>query len=203
MQNKKISTTTGVLVLLAIIGVLSVSLLVSNKKENMQNQEVIKQEKVVESNKWKTFTDNEYGYEIDYPSNWSVTQRTPSEHNSDFVFVFATNGPNVDESNGTIGFGKYSIYNKSLADSVDGNLQFLNLKVNITGEKSTFKEVPIEGGRAFYNPVKASPSSKEREIFIIGKNIIFNGTFQTSSDDMNVEEMSRFADILSHFKFLQ
>jgi len=203
MQNKKISTTTGVIVLLAIIGALSVSFLVSNKKENMQNPETIRQEKTTENNEWKTFTDNEYGYAIDYPSNWNVTQRTPSEHNIDFVFVFATSGPNIDESNGTIGFGKYSIYNKSLTDSVEENLKFLNSKINITGENSTFIEVPIEGGRAFYNPLKTSPSSREREIFIIGKNIIFNGTFQTSSDDINAKEMARFTDILSHFKFLQ
>ncbi len=208
MDKKKIPT--GIWIAMIVIIAITVSVLTWKYEKNVPSltqssltTELNQQEIVQPTNDWKKYKDDEYGYELDYPSNWNITQRNPSKNNVGTTFIFSTNGPMNDGSNGTIILGKYSIYNSSLTNSIENNLKLLNSKINIADTQSTFKEIPIIGGRAFYNLKQTSISPKEREIFIIGKNVIFNGTFQTSSSNIDMEKLDEFTEILSKFKFLQ
>jgi hypothetical protein len=151
---------------------------------------------------WHVFTDNKYGYEIEYPNDWrGGSSDSPNAYKQDLVGVFSASGPIDENTNGGLLFGKYSIYNNGLTDSVDGNVKFLNSKVNIIGSNSTFKEIRIKGGRAFYNTVQNTPLPNERSMFIVGKNVIFNGNFRTSSKNMNSPDLDYIINVLSHFKF--
>lgn len=153
---------------------------------------------------WHIYTDHDYDFGIEYPVDWHTNGlQIPSIHKQDLAGVFSTSGQITDKINGSLGFGEYNKYNDALTNSIDGNVEYLNSKVNIIGSKSDFKEVKIMGGRAFYNPTQTTIAPNEREIFIIGKNVIFNGNFSTNSGNISTQELSKFIEIISRFKFLQ
>ena len=146
-------------------------------------------------NTWHVFRDTKYGFEIEYPSDWTLDFHAPS-------IMDASVYPNI--INGSIGEiifdNNYINDNESISNSIEDNLKLVNSNVNLIGTKSRFKEMKIKGGRAFYSPLSISISSSERAFYIIGKNIILNGTFQSNS--MDKQTINKFVEILSHFKFL-
>jgi hypothetical protein len=145
-----------------------------------------------DENTWHVLRDNKYGYEISYPNDWYTSWRIPVIKD-DNVYLQTISGPD-----GSIVFDNNYLKNNS--SSLEKNLKFINKWVNIVGAKSTFREVKIEGGRAFYSPVRTSISPLERAFVIVGKNNILNGTFQSSS--MNQQAIDKFVEIISQFKFL-
>ncbi|MDX9914070.1 MAG: hypothetical protein RBS77_05840 [Candidatus Moranbacteria bacterium] len=151
-----------------------------------------------EDDKLHVFNDSWNGYEIKYPSDWTASLGLPSNENM-HSYVQFIKGPI-----GLVVFDNNYVRNALLYNnSIEENLKIINLKANITGVKSTFKEVGVGDGKLFYSPVRTSISSKERAFFIIGKNSVFNGTFQVESDDMSPEELDAFVKVLSNFKFLK
>lgn len=213
MNNKKISNEVAIGIVLLVVVLISGAFYSQSKKEQsvviseikqpqIQNQQVSTPQDNIQTN---IYADATYDFEITYPSGWSITKPSSAKQDKqNLIFVFSTNGQLSDGTKGTLLFGKYDIYNDSLTDSVDGNVNILNSKVNIIGSKSSYKEVKIEGGRAFINQTQSTIASNEREIFIVGKNVIFNGNVSINyNDTMDEKKIAEFDDILSHFKFLQ
>ncbi|PIP26812.1 MAG: hypothetical protein CO140_00575 [Candidatus Moranbacteria bacterium CG_4_9_14_3_um_filter_40_7] len=153
-------------------------------------------------NAWHKFIDTKYGFEVEYPNNWrGGSSDIPKINKLNLISIFYEGGPMKNSAFGSIFFGKYDIYNNELTGSIEGNTEILNSKINIVGSTSKFKEIKIEGGRAFYSTVQDTLIPNERTIFIVGKNVIFNGSIQTSSSNMNPQDLSELVDKLSHFKF--
>lgn len=151
-----------------------------------------------EDEKGHVFSDLRNGYEIGYPSDWTASPGLPSNESRN-PYVSIIRGPI-----GSVFFDNSYVRNTLLYNnSIEENLRIINLKVNITGAKSTFREVGIGGGKLFYSPVRTSISSSERAFFIIGKNSVLNGTFQVNSDDVSPQELDTFVKVLSNFKFLE
>lgn len=173
------------------------------KSENaLKTFQVMKWSLSFDPNAWHKFIDTKYGFEVEYPNNWrGGSLDIPKINKLNLISIFSEGGPMKNSAFGSISFGKYDIYNNELTGSIEGNMEILNSKINIVGPTSKFKEIKIEGGRAFYNIIQDTPIPNERTIFIVGKNVIFNGSIRTSSNNMNSQELSELVDKLSHFKF--
>jgi len=148
-----------------------------------------------DGNAWHTFSDLRNGYEIQYPNDWVASPALPSASSRN-TYVGNVRGPV-----GEMVFDNWYVHDPLLANSVEGNLKLINSKTNLTGPKSSFKEIQITGGIAFYSPTPTSISSSERQFFIIGNKDVLNGTFQVSSANLDAQQLAQFIAILSQFKF--
>lgn len=216
MKNQKIGTLLGIIIIVIFSITVGVFVWVVEKgQETEQVPNTAVQQNVIPKNQEgqnqttvntqvNKYTDTTYGFEFEYPNGWDITKSTDTTSDKqNLVFVFSTNGQLTDDIRGSLLFGKYDIYNNSLTNSVDDNVSVLNSKVNIIGPASTYKEIRIEGGRAFINQTQSTIASNEREIVIVGKKVIFNGNVSVNyKNTMDVQKLDKFAEILSHFKFI-
>ena len=143
---------------------------------------------------WRVYEDTKYGFQIEYPNDWSLSFHAPSLGN-DNVYASSIGGPE-----GSIVFDNN--YIEKTTSSVDANIEFLkiNAKINLVGAGSIFNKIQINRGLIFYSPSEKFNMPFERRFFIVGENIILNGTFQSSP--MTQEKIDKFVGIISRLKLL-
>jgi len=105
-MQKKISTLTGTIIIVAVAVVLFAGVFVyqyftktqtpitnvqSNLKlqnQNTQTENVITQTPVDETAKWKTYTNTQYGFEMKYPANFKATDDSLTPNNLSLHFGY-------------------------------------------------------------------------------------------------------------------
>jgi len=141
---------------------------------------------------WKTYQDQEYGYQFQYPNDWNLVGDSNSDPDAYNVTIWKDDGFNKDN----IQIVKV-VYGTNADGSVSNRESYLKM---LTG--SSYSKISIAGGQGYYfvNETKGGPSPTiylvgDKEIFLMGYNIF------DSSKTPTLEAENLLKQIIGTFKF--
>lgn len=120
LSKSKIATALTLIILLAMAGGFLVSRYQLGKKENGDNKKVVEEESkkietsvlredVVDTSKWKTYKNEEFGFEMKYPEDWEIEIKSSNPNNLEkkdsFIFKKEKRVYFAIFTNGGFGYG--------------------------------------------------------------------------------------------------
>lgn len=141
---------------------------------------------------WKTYSDQKYGYQLQYPSNWNLASDNGSDSDGYNVTVWQGDGFNKDN---------IQIVKVMYGTNADGTVsnREIYLKMLTNGSHSN---ISVAGGQGYYsvNETKGGPSPTiylvgDKEIFLMNFNI-----FDSKKTPLSEAE-KLFKQVIGTFKF--
>jgi hypothetical protein len=186
---------TLVIILIVVIVALSGVIIWQNlgsKSPAVNNQPPISDETA----DWKTYTNEQYGFEMKYPSDWSPIEITDSLQRQHLYHFQTPDGEivfNVGQESYTASLEEYINSTKNtLLNAEGGNY--------IVSEK---KEITVDGRKAIEIPNRGN-NYEEVLIFVKNDNSIYEIVFTTKSNRDDVLILAEVLNqMLSTFKFIK
>ena len=213
---KKVSTLTGILVIIAVAIVLvGGAMLIQNVKIKNQNDSAKFQNETADSSAkalatadWKTYKNGEYGFEFKYPSNWilnnqkyttnAVSVISPENdllakktfEGSYYYINFSVNICDRQSVNCLMGGTYVDMKNKTILDFLNDQTPYRSYQ-----KSSSMPEVNVDGVKGY--GIIAGGFGANYEIILERNNKIYVIDFPSSENELTLEQKI----ILSTFKF--
>ena len=191
MKNTKL-----IIVILTIFAVLTTVLFIENKYNNTTNAENNDFEYVqlkfpendLDISDWETYRNEELGFEVKYPENWEVLERTKNEFSDNPGFVFLPKERQKIDDRGTYLF----IQKKQEVSLENDNNKFINN--NIVGLIVDYKLGVWDESR------KKLDNRDVLQKYLYKGDIFYYSIYNPSSDNKELQEV--FEQIVLSFKFI-
>ena len=148
-----------------------------------------------ETANWKTYTNATYGFQLNYPSDWSVREYGQKDN---YFIIFSQTSP----------VGNFQIQIRDLSTSADGQAELKNrqsqINSNITDLSGTaVSHLTVGGFPAMKLYVDLTPTLKQNNVLFLNGNEEFNIAEQPMSTDSALfsQSIQLMDSVLSTFKF--
>jgi len=195
MKNQKgISSLTGIVIVVAVAVVAIGGIFTYQYFTTPTIGSPVQNQQVTEG--WKTYTNNEYGFEFDYPKEWKISEKEIQNGLSIKLF------PNPDSNKGSLTISReskpYTFCSNCLTldDVVSTNIKILEGSVkNVIPHDGT-----IDENRAVEILYRTDKDYQGSSIFFINNEKLYTISYLETNDIANTYE-KKYREIIKSFHF--